>query len=128
MYTVYGIRCKENGKIYIGCTCRQVEERITAHFNELRRRGKTYRNSKGERELTPWQIDFNQFGEDAFEFYILEKDVSEDNHRETETNWIEEYRSYDKRYGYNVKKGSAKRKHYYEIKEELPENLYKGVN
>lgn len=97
--TIYAIRCKENGRVYIGRTYR-LEGRIKEHFNELRRIKKTtYESSK--HSLSQFQVDFNIYGESAFEVYVLEENVPPEDCRERESYWIAEYNSTNPEFGYN---------------------------
>lgn len=98
--TIYAIRCKPNSRVYIGRTYR-LEKRIREHFTELRRGQKTAFVYKGPRALSMFQTDYNKYGEDAFEVYILEQDVPPEKCKEREAYWISEYHSVDPRYGYN---------------------------
>ena len=111
MYSVYAIRCKENGKIYVGCTSKPAAERINQHMLELRGNKKTAvfaGTGVGDgRPYTQWQLDFNRFGEGAFEFFLLEENVPYENRRERESYWMDEYKSYDKNYGYNYKRSAS---------------------
>lgn len=102
MYQIYGIRCKENGKIYIGCTRRRLQQRFAQHFSELKRHNKTMRVCKGVRADSPWQVDYDKYGIGAFELYLIEDNVPDEIHTEREEYWIHEYKSHDKRYGYNI--------------------------
>ena len=57
---IYCIRCKENGKVYIGRTY-DLNRRIKEHFSELRR-GMKRGYAAGRRAASGWQKDFNEFG------------------------------------------------------------------
>ena len=105
---MYGIRCKENGKIYIGCTKRPLQERFADHFGQLKRNEKTIREygtpyAIQKRVLSPWQEDYNKYGREAFELYLIEDNIPDNQHAEKEAYWIHEYKSNDKRYGYNIR-------------------------
>ena len=127
MYQIYAIRCKETGKIYIGCTKNPVHIRIQQHFKELENHEKfkyTYiGKNKTTREPSEWQKDYDKFGRDAFEFYILES-VIEERAKDKEAQWIEEYKSWDERYGYNIRRGINIRNEY-TIQAGLPPKLFK---
>lgn len=69
---IYAIRCKENGKVYIGRTYR-LDVRIREHFLALRK-GKTDKLNTTYKK-SGFQADYNKYGEDAFEVYIIEQDV-----------------------------------------------------
>ena len=103
MYQVYGIRCKENGRIYIGCTRRPLQDRLADHFFELKRNGKTFCKETGKRDLSNWQKDYNQYGKDGFDFYLIEDNIPDDDHMEREAYWIREYKSHEEQYGYNLR-------------------------
>lgn len=121
MYSIYAIRCKENGKIYIGCTSKPVEERIHQHISELRNQRKTAvfsgTNVGPGRPLTQWQLDFNEYGEDAFEYFLIESNVPDSQRRQRESFWMDEFKTCDKRYGYNFRRASTMP---YEIQTGLP--------
>lgn len=59
---IYQIKNKQTGRIYIGST-NNFKKRKDQHFSELR---------KGRHVNRKLQTDFNTFGEDAFEFNIVE--------------------------------------------------------
>lgn len=90
--SIYAIRCKVNGKVYIGRS-QNPHERIKQHIQCLRR---------GENHGTDlFKEDFDEYGADAFEGYILENGVEPENFREREAFWIAEYRATNPLYGYN---------------------------
>ena len=68
------------------------------HLIELRKGTKDI----GQRSNCGFQSDFNKYGEDKFVLHILEKDVKPEDVRSRESYWIEEYRSSDPQYGYNL--------------------------
>lgn len=99
--SIYAVRCKANGKVYIGRSC-QPEVRMMHHIYEMRNGNKTVRDYNAKTRIkSPMQLDFDAFGEEAFEFYVLEKDVPPELCKDREAYWIAEYRSTDHRYGYN---------------------------
>lgn len=105
---IYAIRCKDNGRMYIGATA-NLTSRINTHFRELMNREKraVERDSNGRRiggstpEGSLWQRDFDKYGKESFEVYILEENVSKDVREEREDYWIRKYKSYEPEYGYN---------------------------
>lgn len=114
---VYAIRCKENGKIYIGSTIR-LEERIYQHFRELKSHRKTrISNVNRLKSYVNWQDDYDKYGADAFEIYCLEVNIPQNKLREREFYWVEEYKAKDPKYGYNSMGFS---KNSYEIINGLP--------
>ena len=97
--TIYGICCKKSGRVYIGRTYR-LENRIKEHFAELRNGKKTcYQN--GQRVMSNMQKDYDKYGEDSFNVYIIEENVPPERVKQREAYWIEKYRADDMRYGYN---------------------------
>lgn len=89
---IYAIRCKTNGKVYIGRS-QNPSERMKQHMQCLRR---------GENCGTPsFKEDFDKYGAADFEGYILEQGVQPARFREREAFWIAEYRATNPLYGYN---------------------------
>jgi len=60
---VYVIRCTESNKIYIGSTTMSFIKRYNHHFNQLE-------NNKHKNSYL--QNSYNKYGEESFEFDILE--------------------------------------------------------
>lgn len=96
--TIYAIRCTENGKVYIGRT-QNFDRRIREHWLDLQRGFK--RNMRDP----SFQNDYDLYGIDCFEVYILEKDVEPAQAEAREAFWIAEYRATDPKYGYNKLNG-----------------------
>lgn len=113
LYTIYALRCKNNGRLYIGRTYR-LDERIKTHFQEL----------KSGRHTNQLMLeDFKKYGRDNFEVYVLEENIP---YAETnkEYEYMRKYNSFDEKYGYNRgdrKKKVVKTKDYIY---ELPPNQY----
>ena len=102
-FTVYAVRCIPTGKIYVGST-KDFELRIYTHYSELSRGEKTRLNrNTGKYEPSPWQIDYNKYGESAFQVYILERDVKSVDRKAREEHWIAYYRATEPEYGYNYR-------------------------
>jgi hypothetical protein len=57
MVTIYVLKCKENGKVYVGCTANKPAKRLREHRCLLRA------NRHAEPDL---QADWNTLGESAF--------------------------------------------------------------
>lgn len=105
--TIYAIRCKENGKIYIGRTYR-FERRIKEHFYELRRDKKLKTQRAGRRISTDFQDDYNRYGESAFEAYVLAEYIAPEKCQETEAKWIAYYHTTEPDKGYNIRREQLK--------------------
>ncbi len=88
---VYGLRNRFNRKIYVGSATRCLIGRWKEHRNALI--AQTHFN----RHL---QAAWNSYGGDAFEFVILER-CSVETCLDREQHWIDWFKSYDRRFGYN---------------------------
>lgn len=94
---IYGIRNKENNMIYVGLSIN-----IHNRWIEHRYRLKTQIHSN-----TKLQNAWNKYGEDAFEFFVIER-CSEEEIYEREKYWIKYYNSCDRKFGYNLSTGGEK--------------------
>ena len=97
--SIYAIRCKANGRVYIGRT-KNVQNRVRQHFSELRNRKKR-QSIKCVWQSSNFQKDYDEFGAEYFEVYVLEENLQYDESKDREQHWIDEYRSTDPIYGYN---------------------------
>lgn len=89
---VYSIRCKANGKCYIGST-ENIKSRLRHHAGALRS-GKHYNKLL--------QADFNKFGEENFEARVLTTtDDCRPHALAMEKNWIKKTQSFKPEHGYN---------------------------
>lgn len=103
-YSVYAIRCKKNNKVYIGIS-KNPSARIEQHFSELRKNQKDKKieyGAKQSRGPSEWQTDFDKYGEESFECYILETDVANSKAHEKEAFYIAMYESSNPDFGYNL--------------------------
>ena len=105
---VYAIRCSKTGRVYIGSTT-NLQYRIDTHFRELKKRDKRailYGEDGRGIGVTPngsiWQKDYDDYGRDAFDVYILEENVQKKDRPDRENFWMEKYKALDPRYGYNL--------------------------
>ena len=57
----------------------------------------------GKRKKTAMQLDYEQYGEEAFEAFVLEENVPHSEGSRREHYWIEEYKATDPQYGYNIR-------------------------
>lgn len=104
--TVYAIRSKTTGKVYIGSTTR-LEGRIKDHFRQLKQglKLKTVFTPQGEdnrREKTDWQNDYDNYGRGDFEVYRIEDGLTLEERFEREDYWVKMYKADDPRFGYNM--------------------------
>lgn len=91
--SIYAIRCKTTGKVYVGRS-QDPLERMKQHLQHLKRGDNHY-------GAASFKEDFDKYGVDDFECYILETGVAPTKFREREAFWISEYKATDPRYGYN---------------------------
>ena len=105
--SVYAVRCKANGKMYIGSSV-DPETRMRTHFSEARykiRNGieNCYNGSTQETKdrTIAFTKDFEKYGEKGFELYIIEKDLPFDESFEREQYYTLLYRTNEMEYGYN---------------------------
>lgn len=97
---IYVIRNIVNGKVYIGQTVRNFNERKKGHLSKLRR---------NVHDNIYLQSAFNKYGEFNMKFEILEL-CDYDNSDEREVYWINQYNSCDRLYGYNLESGGKNHK------------------
>lgn len=95
MHVIYIIRNKVNGKVYIGQTCR-FSRRKAQHLHDTRR---------GRYLHKPLCRAFAKYGEEAFEFEILEECATLELTNEREKHWIAVFDSYNLEKGYNLTQG-----------------------
>lgn len=107
LYTIYAIQCESTGRVYIGSTS-NFEQRIRAHFSDLKNGQKTVRINKNKREKSIWQCDFEKFGESEFHVFLIEENVPYSKEAERETHYINYYNATNPEFGYNVRISSRK--------------------
>ena len=91
---IYVCRNKENGKCYVGQSQVAIGTRKIHHLTHLRR------NIHYNRQ---WQEDFNNYGENAFEWDVLEEVDDKEKLDEREIYWIKKLNSVEN--GYNQSSG-----------------------
>ena len=95
MYCVYK-HTSPNGRVYIGITSQAPETRW--------QRGNGYRNN------SYFTRAINKYGWDSFKHEILYRDLSEEKAKEIEIQLISEYKSNQRKYGYNISSGGESKK------------------
>lgn len=100
---VYMIRNKTNGKVYVGSSL-DLKQRWIDHRKALR--GNRHPNGR-------LQNSWNKYGEDAFEYVILEYVQEIDKLLDREQYWIDESKCQNDVYGYNIL-GQAENSYGYE--------------
>lgn len=91
MEFIYLIKNKANGKIYVGRT-RKFFNRKKLHLNGLR---------AGRHPNRIMQDDFNMYGEESFEFEVVEESEKGFGRTCIEKQWMIKLKTYDVNYGYN---------------------------
>ena len=120
--SIYAIRNKANGRVYIGKT-KDIRERVLQHWAEKTHIANIYKQNQLTRELTLYEKDYLEAGKDGFEVYCLEENVPQDIGREREAYWIAEYDATNPKYGYNKR---SERKLSVNCIVGLPPNVSKG--
>jgi group I intron endonuclease len=90
MIAVYGIRCVENDKYYVGSSTK-VKARISTHKRSLR---------NGVHHSRKLQRAWDKYGEENFVFEIFESDVEQSLLQEREQYWMDKKNSFEM--GYNA--------------------------
>jgi group I intron endonuclease len=89
---VYKWTCTVNGKVYVGSAATSLRQRRHDHRKLLR-----YNKHSNQHLQRAW----NKYGEENFVFATIERCLPE-LCLGREQHWIDYYRSYDRRYGYNI--------------------------
>ena len=108
---IYMIKNLVNNKVYVGQS-KELDKRFKRHINELKN------NNHHSIHL---QRAWNKYGEDSFDFIILEYCV-EDELDEKEIYWIDHYNACDYDSGYNNKEGGSHGKYSEESKRKMSES------
>lgn len=99
--SIYGIFCKQNGRVYIGSSV-NIKNRFITHKSLLK---------SEKHHCQPLQDDWNQYGEEGFTFQIIEQVPSEQS-QEAEKQWSLHYgtKIYNNLEGYGGSRPGAGRK------------------
>ena len=104
--TIYAIHCRPTKRTYIGC-CTGFETRIKQHFYELKQGRKwckvVGRIGNASRAKSDWQLDYDKYGREAFDVYILETDVPATLAEGKELEYVLRYKSNYPEHGYNIR-------------------------
>lgn len=94
LYTLYKHKCKANGKVYIGITHQNAQER--------------WKEGKGYQQNYRLYTDILQYGwEDGFEHEIINENLSYDDVKNMESTFIRAYESTNPEKGYNGNLGGS---------------------
>lgn len=100
MIGIYCIHCRTNDKRYIGQSINIIKRK---HEHKRALEGNYHTNKH-------LQSAFNKYGLDSFKFTVLErlpKNSAQKLLNEHEKRWIEKYKSYDQKYGFNKTNGGS---------------------
>jgi group I intron endonuclease len=89
---IYKITCTANDKIYIGSSA-HMRQRWNEHRSYLQR---------GKHHNRHLQFAWNKYGESAFVFGVLELVMFVEYLHEREQYWLDHFRAYDRRCGFNL--------------------------
>ena len=89
---VYLIKNKLTGKVYVGSSSSSIKERWRTHARDLR---------KCKHHSSHLQYAWNKYGEDSFEWKVLEE-CNPEKCLEREQYYINHYNSSNKEFGYNL--------------------------
>jgi group I intron endonuclease len=95
-YIIYKITNITNSKVYIGLTCKSLEERIGRHVKELQ---------KGRHANKYLQHAWDKYGEDNFKFNEIDSACDYDILNDLEVFYISKYKSSNPDFGYNLTGG-----------------------
>ncbi len=87
---VYAIQHNVTGRIYVGSTSKNVNNRYRQHMCALR---------AGKHTNVEMQRDFDEYGED-YTLFVVDR-IADYEHRSLEKEWMEKLRTNDTRIGYN---------------------------
>lgn len=90
-YTLYMHKNKENGKVYIGITCRNPEER--------------WANGNGYYRNNHFYNSIKKYGWDNFEHIIIASGLTQEKAEQMEIEYIAKYDSTNRNKGYNISLG-----------------------
>ena len=104
-YTIYIHKNKINGKVYIGQTSQNPKKR--------------WNNGKGYKDSHKFYNAILKYGWDNFEHIILYTNLTLEEANQKEQELIEQYKSYEDKFGYNITKGGRNFAHSEETKKKI---------
>lgn len=109
MMGIYSIKNKINGKIYIGQT-QDIDKRWNQHINNL---------NKNKHINIYLQNAWNKYGQDNFDFNVIEITNTKIELNDKESYYIKLYKSNNSEYGYNLTNGGEG----YSLNEDVKERI-----
>ena len=115
---IYCIKNTLNSKVYVG-KAKDIYNRIREHIRLLRNKSK----DENRHLINAWF----KYGEDAFEYFIIEEfEFNEETLKIRELYWIDEYKSTDREFGYNLRRDSSTQMIVHEETKLLLSEMYQG--
>lgn len=100
MMFLYKIRNVVNDKVYIGQSTQKTQQRLFEHRSKLR---------SNVHENIHLQRAWNKYGEDAFEFVVIQETSCLRELNDLEEQYIARYKSLNRKFGYNIRGGGNNR-------------------
>lgn len=110
-YCIYKHQCKDNGQIYIGQTCQNVNRR--------------WRDGEGYKGSPYFYAAICTYGQDRFTHEILECGLTAQEANEKEKYYIKYYNSDKKGYGYNLTSGGENKVYNQDSRNKMSESAIK---
>jgi len=76
--------------------------RARAHFSDLKRGAKTVKDLSGKLVNSQWQDDYNTYGKDSFDIFVIEQNIPYELSAVREDYYINLYKATSKEFGYNL--------------------------
>ena len=117
---IYCIKNTVNSKVYVG-KAKDIYKRISEHIRLLRKKSK----NENRHLINAWF----KYGEDVFEYFVIEElEFNEEILKIKELYWIDNYKSTDRQFGYNLWRDSSTQMFVHEETKQLLSEKYQGVN
>lgn len=117
---IYCIKNIINSKVYVG-KAKDIYNRIREHITLLRKKSK----NENRHLINAWF----KYGEDAFEYFVIEElEFNEETLKIRELYWIDDYKSTDRQFGYNLRRDSSTKMFVHEETKQLLSKMYQGKN
>lgn len=108
-FIIYQIKNITNNKIYIGQTCQLLKTRMSEHKSRAFKKKLNY----------PLYSSIRKYGIDNFETSILQICKTREEANQAETKFIEEFKTLDRQFGYNIETGGDAKNQTNEAKQKI---------